>query len=64
MRAHWGAATPTTQKLLRTCAWTVLILAILMSLPLLFHLLNLGIEWITGFLPNPERLWERLLWLR
>jgi hypothetical protein len=64
MRAHGGAMTAATQRLLCTCALTVLILAILASLPFLFHVLNRGIDWINGFLPNPGRSWDRLLWLR
>jgi hypothetical protein len=64
MRAHWEAMTPAAQKLLRACAWIVLVMAILASLAFLIHVLNRGMDWLTGFLPNPERSWDRLLWLR
>ena len=60
MRAPWGALTPDTPKLLRACAWAVLILAILVPLPLLFHVLNRRIVWIAAFLPNPQSSWDRL----
>lgn len=52
------------RKPLRFCAWAVLLLTMLASLSFLFHVLNRGIDWTTGFGPNPERTWDRLLWLR
>lgn len=64
MRSLWGTRSPQTYKLLRICAWVALIIVLLASLPFLIKVLGHGIDWLTGLLPNPERLWERVLWLR
>jgi hypothetical protein len=53
-----------SRNVLRFCAWAVLVLAILVTLSSLFYVLNGGVDGITGFLPNPERSWDRLLWRR
>ena len=53
-----------SRHVLRFCAWAALIFALLVTLPFLLHVLNGGIDGITGFLPNPERSWDRLLWRR
>lgn len=55
---------PQSRKVFRFCAWTVLILAILVTLPFLFHVLSHGIDWITDFPLLRERGLERLLWTR
>lgn len=58
------AVSPRCRKILCFAAWAALIVLLLVSLPFLFGVLSRGIDWITGFLPNPERSWERLLWPR
>lgn len=64
MRALWGTMSPQAEMRLRLCAWAVLTLAILASLPFLFHVLNRGIDWITDFPLVRERWLEGLLWTR
>ena len=64
MKALSAGIGPQSRKVLRFCAWTVLILAILASLPFLFHVLNRGFDCITDFPLIRERWLERLLWTR
>lgn len=55
---------PQSRKVFRFCAWAALILAILVTLPFLFHVLSRGISSITDFPLMRERWLERLLWTR
>lgn len=64
MRPLWGTMSPQAEMRLRFCAWAVLVLVILASFPFLFHVLNSGIDWITGFPLMRESWLERLLWTR
>ncbi len=64
MRALCGTMSPRAEKRLRFCAFAVLILAILASLPFLFHMLSCGIDWMADFPLIRERWLEKLLWTR
>ncbi|HWH60140.1 MAG TPA: hypothetical protein VN682_21105 [Terriglobales bacterium] len=64
MKALSAGTWAQSRRVLRFCAWAVLILAILASLPFMFHVLNRGFDCITGFPLIRERWWERLLWTR
>ena len=64
MRALWGTMSPQAEMRLRFCAWAVLILAILASLPFWFHALSRGIDWMADFPLIRERWLEKLLWTR
>ncbi len=64
MKTLWGTMPLPAQKLLRCCAWTALGMAILLTLPFLFHVLNRAIDWMTYFPLIRERALQRLLWTR
>jgi len=55
---------PRCRKMLRFTAWAALIVLLLASLPFLFRVLSLGIDWMFGLFPSPAKSWEALLWLR
>lgn len=49
---------PRNRSLLRCIAWSLFVILALASLPLVFHVINCGINWIFGLLPHFHMPWQ------